>query len=107
MMSGMPRNRSVYPAASARSGKKTGPRSVRIAAMTSESTSTQAAATSSTRMLSRNPSATRGSEASATSGLKNVCCTTGQPGVLMIAIQSSTAKTTVLPAPIRMDRTLC
>jgi hypothetical protein len=39
--------------------------------------------------------------------LKNVCCTTGQPGVLMIATQRTTANTTVLPAPIRIERTLC
>ena len=32
MISGMPRKKSVYAAASARTGKKTGPRSVRSAA---------------------------------------------------------------------------
>ena len=58
-------------------------------------------------MLSRKPSATRGSEARAISGSKKVCCTTGQPGVLVIAIQSTIAKTTVLAAPIRIERTLC
>ena len=58
-------------------------------------------------MLSRNPSATRGSEARAISGSKKVCCTTGQPGVLMIASHSTTANATVLTAAIRTDRTLC
>ena len=44
----------------------------------------------------------RGARRAAIPGSKNVCCTTGQPGVLVIAIQSTTANTTVLATPIRI-----
>ena len=68
---------------------------------------TAIAATASTRRLSRNPSKTRGHAATQLSGSKKLCCTTDQPGVLMIVSQTTTANTMVEIAAMSTERTDC
>ena len=55
MISGSPRKKSTYAVARARSGKKTGPRSVRSSAISSPATRTTAPHTASSRRLSHSP----------------------------------------------------
>lgn len=104
MMSGSPRNRSVYPAASARSGKNTGPRSVRMTARSVPSSATPTTATASTWMLTHRPSMTRGHEAIATSRSKKLCRTRSKPGVLTTANQMTTANTIVETSDTSTER---
>ena len=80
MISGSPRKKSVYAAASARSGKNTGPRSVRATAISMPSTSTATPQISSSRTFSHSPSRTFGNASRAYCPLKNVSLVRGQPG---------------------------
>lgn len=80
MISGSPRKKSVYAAASTRSGKNTGPRRVRAIAISMPRTRTATPQISSRRTFSHNPSRTFGSASRAYWALKNVSLVRGQPG---------------------------
>ncbi len=104
MMRGMPRNTSVYAAASTRTGKNTAPRRVRRSAMTVAKTATVTTESPRTCRLSRNPSHTRGSDDQNVSGSKNDRCTSAHPGVLRIVSQTTAANASVETRATNTDR---
>jgi len=104
MINGMPRNRSVYPAAMILKGRKTGPRSVRVSATARPNTRMSSSATISTRMFNQSPSRIRGSASRPMSRLKNPCRTRGHPGARVTARYSTSAVTSVLATATPVER---
>ena len=96
--SGSPRNTSVYPAASSRSGKSTGERVVRARAMARPRARMRISLMIITRRFSHRPRRTSGSARVAYSQEKNEVCTRSQPGARVTARYSTAATTTVLAA---------
>ena len=76
-------NVSVYAVATIRTGRKTGPRSVRSRARASPTTTTSTAATASTRRLSHRPRAISGSTSHPYERSKKVALVRSQPGALV------------------------
>lgn len=104
MMSGRPRKKSVYAAASARTGKNTGPRKVRAMAISMPRTRTAAPHIRSSRTFSHSPSRTLGNASRAYCPLKNVSLVRDQPGALTTTRYSTTPVTRVESAAIAVAR---
>ena len=106
MISGIPRKKSVYAAASARTGNHTGPRRVRSAATPQPDDHDQhGATTSSTRRLSHSPRRIVGQRVlGRRPRSRNDSRTRGQPGDSTIAVTTTARKTTVLDAGDADDR---
>ena len=104
MIRGIPRKKSVYAAASARTGNHSGPRKVRTVAMASPTTTISTAQTASTRTLSHNPDRMSGSESLATSQSRKVSRTRGQPGESTVAVPTTARNTTVLVPASTVER---
>ncbi len=80
----MPRNRSMYPTASARIGKNTGPGRLRITARNIARTRMNTSAIRNSFTFTRNARAMLGNDSLNCSPLKNASLTSSQPGALMI-----------------------
>src|ERR671915_302823 len=92
---GMPRNRSVYPTASARIGKNTGPWRLRRTAMKSPSTRMKTSAIRKACTLMRNFSAIWGNDSRKTCKSKNRWRISGHPGEFTTSSTSTVTKTAV------------
>ena len=100
----MPRNRSPYAVANARSEKNTAPRSVRMTAMAMPSTRITTAHTTMTRTFSHMPSSTSARTPWRPPQPRKLERTRGHPGLVTTPPTTSAVTAIVLTSPTTADR---